>query len=77
LRKLFSPVFCLMMMLLLPLPAWSEAAAGPAGKAVLILSGVQFGLPTSDIIVGGAVAALQEKGFSVNNIYVARWKMSM
>ncbi len=59
-----------MMMLLLPLPAWSEAAAGPAGKAVLILSGVQFGLPTSDIVVGGAVAALQDKGFSVNNIYV-------
>jgi signal transduction histidine kinase/CheY-like chemotaxis protein/HPt (histidine-containing phosphotransfer) domain-containing protein len=65
LRKLFLPVFCLML-LLSPLPVWSA----PAGKAVLILSGVQFGLPTSDIIVGGAVAALQEKGFSVNNIYV-------
>ena len=39
------------------------------GKSVLILSGTQYGLPVSDSLVAGAVAALKEKGISANAIY--------
>nr|MBP7628664.1 hypothetical protein [Zoogloea sp.] len=37
---------------------------------MLILSGTQYGLPVSDAVNAGAVAALKEKGVSVNDIYV-------
>lgn len=36
---------------------------------MLILSGVQQGLPVPDAMVANAVAALKNKGISVNNIY--------
>lgn len=50
--------------------ASAPAVQGAGKKAVLILSGVQYGLPTSDLVVGGAVTALQQRGVSVNDIYV-------
>ena len=45
-------------------------AQGAEHKSVLILSGTQYGLPVSDAVNAGAVAALKEKGVSVNDIYV-------
>lgn len=39
-------------------------------KRVLILSATQYGLPVSDAVIAGAVAALKSKGFSVNDFYV-------
>ena len=39
-------------------------------KSVLILSGTQYGLPVSDSMIAGAVAALKQKGISANDIYV-------
>ncbi len=48
-------------------------AAGDRGsqrKSVLILSGVQYGLPVTDTLTSGVVATLKENGVSANNIYV-------
>lgn len=64
---LFLQLMCLSWVGAAPINAGAGRAGSPAvpraeGKAVLILSGVQFGLPTSDVVVGGAVTALQEKG---------------
>ncbi|NTV72051.1 MAG: response regulator [Azonexaceae bacterium] len=74
-------MLCFCIALLIPVAAWPASSTGEAqgkvtekqaqaSKAVLIISGVQYGLPTSDIVVSGAVQVLQEKGFSVNDIYV-------
>ena len=46
------------------------AAKASEAKSVLIVSGLQYGLPVSDAVVAGAVAALKGKGVSVNDIYV-------
>lgn len=43
---------------------------GSQRKSVLILSGVQYGLPVTDTLTSGVVAILKEKGVSANNIYV-------
>jgi hypothetical protein len=57
-------------------PPDPEAAAGLAApqaaqsKGVLILSGTQYGLPVSEAVISAAVAALREKGFSVNDLFV-------
>lgn len=50
----------------------TRAAASPNAdrRSVLILSGVQFGLPVSDAVVSGSVIALKGKGVSVNDIHV-------
>lgn len=39
-------------------------------KDILILSGVQYGLPLSDEVIASIVATLKSKGVSANNIYV-------
>lgn len=39
-------------------------------KAVLLLSGAQYGLPIADTLTSSAVAVLREKGLSFNDIYV-------
>ena len=39
-------------------------------RAVLILSGVQVGLPVSDAVIASTVAFLKGKGTSANDIYV-------
>lgn len=39
-------------------------------KAVLILSGSQYGLPVTDNMAAGTVEVLREKGLSFNDIYV-------
>lgn len=39
-------------------------------KSVLIVVGVQYGLPVSDAMVAGAVAVLKDKGVSTNDIFV-------
>lgn len=41
-----------------------------AGKAVLILSGAQYGIPVPDALTSGILSTLKEKGVSVNDIYV-------
>ena len=43
---------------------------GADPKGVLILSGVQFGLPVSGALIAGTVTALKDKGVSINDIYV-------
>ena len=50
--------------------AVTQAAARQERGAVLILSGVQYGLPVSDALVAGSVAALKEKGVETNDIFV-------
>lgn len=42
----------------------------PERKAVLLLSGAQYGLPVSDTLTTAAVAALREKGLSFSDVYV-------
>ncbi len=49
-------------------PAASAAAAGPR-RAVLILSGSQYGLPTTDAAIAAVVGRLKERGVSVSDIY--------
>lgn len=44
-------------------------AQGTKARSVLLLSGVQQGLPVPDSLVSNALAALKEKGISVTNIY--------
>jgi PAS domain S-box-containing protein len=51
-------------------PAVSAAPRVEQRKGVLILSGTQYGLPAADILIAAAVATLQEKGFSINDLYV-------
>ncbi|HRO36958.1 PAS domain-containing protein [Thauera sp.] len=51
-------------------PAVSTAPQIEQRKGVLILSGTQYGLPAADILIAAAVATLQEKGFSINDLYV-------
>ncbi|SDI41838.1 Signal transduction histidine kinase [Propionivibrio dicarboxylicus] len=41
-----------------------------AGKAVVILSGIQYGLPISDALIAAATHSLQDKGVSIKDIYV-------
>jgi signal transduction histidine kinase/DNA-binding response OmpR family regulator/HPt (histidine-containing phosphotransfer) domain-containing protein len=60
-----------------PAPAQGTATAKlakPAARqehpAVLILSGVQYGLPVSDSLIAGTVAALKEKGVITSDIFV-------
>ena len=55
-----------------PAPAaeLSSTSQGAASKSVLILSGVQYGLPVPDAVIAAATATLQRKGVSVNDIYV-------
>ena len=50
--------------------AMASAQAPPVHQAVLILSGVQQGLPISDALISGAVAALQAKGVRTQDIYI-------
>ena len=68
--------------LLPPLAPAAEGPATPAGeygpapartaerRSVLVLSGMQYGLPVADAVIAGAVAALKQKGGSANDIYV-------
>ena len=68
--------------LLPPLAPAAEGPATPAGehgpapartaerRSVLVLSGMQYGLPVADAVIGGAVGALKQKGVSANDIYV-------
>ena len=70
--------------LLPPLAPAAEGPATPAGddggtlrparaterRSVLVLSGMQYGLPVADAVIAGAVAALKGKGVSANDIYV-------
>ena len=46
------------------------ATQGTDHQGVLILSGVQYGLPVAEALIGGTVAALTDKGVSINDIYV-------
>jgi PAS domain S-box-containing protein len=46
------------------------ATQGVERKRVLILSATQYGLPVSDAVIAGAVAALRNKGLSANDLYV-------
>ena len=46
------------------------AAEATQRKSVLILSGVQYGLPVADAVIGGAVTTLKNKGISGDDIYV-------
>lgn len=48
----------------------SAAKSGTEEKAVLILSGAQYGIPVPDALTHGIVAQLKDKGISVNDIYV-------
>ena len=58
------------------LPQPGGGAVAPAAPqrvergSVLVLSGLQYGLPVTDAMIGGTVAALKEKGVSVQDIYV-------
>ena len=47
-----------------------DAPQGAAPKSVLILSGVQYGLPITDTLIAATTGALQSKGVSVKDIYV-------
>ncbi|MTJ91510.1 MAG: response regulator [Desulfovibrio sp.] len=48
----------------------SDGQVRPERKAVLLLSGAQYGLPVSDTLTTAAVAALREKGLSFSDVYV-------
>ena len=43
---------------------------GPERKAVLILSGAQYGIPVTDTMATHTIAALRERGISFKDIYV-------
>ena len=43
---------------------------GAGRKDVLILSGVQYGLPVPDTVIAGTVSTLKDKGVSVSDLYV-------
>ncbi len=45
-------------------------AADPARRSVVILVGVQYGLPVSDFVLAETVARLKEQGVSITDIYV-------
>ncbi len=80
-----APILAVVLALVLGVPHITFATA-PAGggafvagqvapsevgrKSVLILSGLQYGLPVSDDVNAGAVAALKMKGISAGDIYL-------
>ncbi|MBS0348152.1 MAG: response regulator [Proteobacteria bacterium] len=80
LARLVAATFFLLSLSLLCIAAAPEAGApdvrspaaksGTEGKAVLILSGAQYGIPVPDALTQGIVAKLKDKGISVNDIYV-------
>lgn len=47
--------------------AWGQPAPAPA---VLILSGLQYGLPVPEALIRGAVAVLRERGVRQTDIYI-------
>lgn len=80
LARLVAAIFFLQSLSLVCVAAPPEAGAtavqraaaksGIQGKAVLILSGAQYGIPVPDALTHGIVAKLKDKGVSVNDIYV-------
>ena len=50
--------------------AVAQAVAPQERGVALILSGVQYGLPVTDALIAGSVAALKEKGVETNDIFV-------
>ena len=76
-----SALFCALFLLVAgaafsPVHANGDSAAqrgvqgGAEHKAVLLLSGAQYGLPVSDTLTTSAVDALRDKGLSFSHVYV-------
>ena len=53
-----------------PAAAPGPSAADPAHRSVVILVGVQYGLPISDFVLAEVVARLKEQGVSIADIYL-------
>jgi signal transduction histidine kinase/BarA-like signal transduction histidine kinase len=58
---------CVVLLWLVSGCAWGQPGAAPA---VLILSGLQYGLPVPEALIRGAVAVLRERGVRQTDIYI-------